>query len=87
MIRPAFTEVGIFLIPFAVYALFLVASRAGLLAPNSWPLHLVARLAVIAMVLVVLSFVLLAHFSMAPPNSTYIPAHMDNGRFVPGVDK
>ena len=87
MIRPAFTEVGIFLIPFAVYALFLVASRAGLLAPNSWPLHLVAKLAVIAMVLVVLSFVLLAHFSMAPPNSTYIPAHMDNGRFVPGVDK
>jgi hypothetical protein len=87
MIRPAFTEVGIFLIPFAVYALFLVASRAGLLAPNSWPLHLVARLAVIAMVLVVLSFVLLAHFSMAPPNSTYIPAHMENGRLVPGVDK
>ena len=87
MIRPAFTEVGIFLIPFAVYALFLVASRAGLLAPNSWPLHLVARLAVIAMVLVVLSFVLLAHFSMAPPNSTYIPAHTENGRFVPGVDK
>jgi hypothetical protein len=87
MIRPAFTEVGIFLIPFAVYALFLVASRAGLLAPNSWPLHLVARLAVIAMVLVVLSFVLLAHFSMAPPNSTYVPAHMENGRFVPGVDK
>jgi hypothetical protein len=87
MIRPAFTEVGIFLIPFAVYALFLVASRAGLLAPNSWPLHLVARLAVIAMVLVVLSFVLLAHFSMAPPNSTYIPAHVENGRFVPGVDK
>jgi hypothetical protein len=87
MIRPVFTEVGIFLIPFAVYALFLVASRAGLLAPNSWPLHLVARLAVIAMVLVVLSFVLLAHFSMAPPNSTYIPAHVENGRFVPGVDK
>ena len=87
MIRPAFTEVGIFLIPFAAYALFLVASRAGLLAPNSWPLHLVARLAVIAMVLVVLSFVLLAHFSMAPPNSTYIPAHVENGRFVPGVDK
>jgi hypothetical protein len=87
MIRPAFTEVGIFLIPFAVYALFLLASRAGLLAPNSWPLQVVARLAVIAMALVVLSFVLLAHFSMAPPNSTYVPAHMENGRFVPGVDR
>ena len=31
MIRPAFTEVGIFLIPFAVYALFLLATRSGLL--------------------------------------------------------
>ena len=31
MIRPAFTEIGIFLIPFAVYALFLVATRSGLL--------------------------------------------------------
>ena len=87
MIRPAFTEVGIFLIPFAVYALFLVASRSGLLAQNSWPLYLVARLAVGAMVLVVLSFVLLAHFSAAPPNSTYIPAHVENGKFVPGVEK
>jgi hypothetical protein len=87
MIRPAFTEVGIFLIPFAVYALFLVATRAGLLAPNSWPLHMVAKLAVVAMVLVVLSFVLLAHFSVAPRNSTYIPAHTENGKFVPGVDK
>ena len=39
MIRPAFTEVGIFLIPFVVYALFLVATRSGLLAQSSWPLH------------------------------------------------
>ena len=45
MIRPAFTEVGVFLIPFAVYALFLIATRAGLLAPNSWPLHMIAKLA------------------------------------------
>jgi hypothetical protein len=87
MIRPAFTEVGIFLIPFVVYALFLVATRSGLLAADSWPLRLVAWLAVAAMVLVVLSFVLLAHFSAAPPNSTYIPAHVENGKFVPGVDK
>ena len=29
MIRPVLTEIGIFLIPFAVYALFLIATRAG----------------------------------------------------------
>ena len=87
MIRPAFTEVGIFLIPFAAYALFLIASRSGLLVQTSWPLHVIARLAIGAMLLVVASFVLLAHFSSAPTNSTYIPAHVENGKFVPGVDK
>jgi hypothetical protein len=34
----------------------------------------------------VLSFILLARFSGAPPNSTYIPAHIENGKFVPGVE-
>ena len=87
MIRPAFTEVGIFLIPFAVYALFLVASRAGLLAPDSWPLHLIAKLAAVALVLVIASFVLLARFSGAPTNSTYVPAHVENGKLVPGTDR
>jgi hypothetical protein len=87
MIRPAFTEIGIFLIPFAVYALFLIATRSGLLAQTSWPLHVVAKLALGALLLVVISFVLLAHFSGAPPNSTYVPAHIENGKFVPGVEK
>jgi len=87
MIRPAFTEVGIFLIPFAVYALFLIATRSGLLVQSSWPLHIVARLALGALLLVAISFILLAHFSGAAPNSTYIPAHVENGKFVPGVEK
>jgi hypothetical protein len=87
MIRPVFTEIGIFLIPFAVYALFLVATRAGLLLPSSWPGHMIAKLVVGSLVLVIASFVLLAQFSGAPPNSTYVPAHVENGRLVPGVDK
>jgi hypothetical protein len=87
MIRPAFTEIGIFLIPFAVYALFLVATRSGLLAQSSWPVHVIAKLAAGALLLVVVSFILLAHFSGASPNSTYVPAHIENGKFVPGVEK
>ena len=87
MIRPALTEVGIFLIPFAVYALFLIASRSGFLVQTSWPPRVVARLAVGSLVLVAIGFVLLAHFSGAPPNSTYIPAHIENGKFVPGAEK
>ena len=84
MIRPALTEIGIFLVPFAVYALFLIATRSGLLMQASWPVHIIARLLLGSLLLVVVSFILLAQFSGAPPNSTYIPAHMEDGKFVPG---
>ncbi|ABQ34452.1 MULTISPECIES: DUF6111 family protein [Bradyrhizobium] len=87
MIRPVLTEVGIFLIPFAVYIVFLIATRSGLLVPASWPLHLVAKLTVAALLLVIASLVLLAEFSGAPPHSTYVPAHIENGRLVPGAEK
>jgi hypothetical protein len=87
MIRPALTEILIFLIPFAVYAMFLLATRSGLVVQSSWPVHIVARLVIGSLLLVIVSFILLAHFSGASPNSTYIPAHMENGKFVPGVEK
>ena len=87
MIRPILTEIGIFLIPFAAYALFLIATRSGVLSPASWPAHLVAKLLLGSLLLVVISFVLLAQFSGAPPDSTYIPAHIENGRLVPGAEK
>ena len=87
MIRPVLTEVGIFLIPFAVYALFLIATRSGMWVPASWPLHIVAKLVLGSLILIVISFVLLAHFSGAAPNSTYVPAHMQDGKFIPGVEK
>lgn len=87
MIRPALTEIGIFLIPFAAYALFLLVTRSGLLIPASWPIHLLARLLLGSLLLVIASFVLLADFSGAPPNSIYIPAHLVDGRLVPGVER
>jgi hypothetical protein len=87
MIRPVLTELAIFLIPFVAYALFLIATRSGVLVSSSWPVHLVAKLVLGSLLLVIVSFVLLAHFSGAPPDSTYIPAHIENGRLVPGVEK
>jgi hypothetical protein len=87
MIRPALTEIGIFLIPFAVYALFLVLSRSGVLVQSSWPVRIIGRLLFGSLLLVVLSLVLLVQFSGAPPRSTYIPAHLENGKLVPEVEK
>jgi len=44
-------------------------------------------LTAIALVLTAAGFVVVAEFSGAPPNSTYIPAHMEDGRLVPGTLK
>ena len=87
MIRPVLTEIGIFLIPFAVYALFLIATRSGVFDQSSWPLPLVAKLVLGSLLLVIVSFVFLAEFSGAPPDSTYTPAHIERGHLVPGVEK
>ena len=87
MIRPVLTEIGIFLIPFAVYALFVIATRANVLHPSAWPLRIVVRLAVVAFLLVIASLLFLAHFSGAPPGATYTPARVENGKFIPGSDR
>ena len=42
-----------------------------------------AVVAIIALLLVIGSFAYLAEFAGAPPGSTYEPAHMENGKFVP----
>jgi hypothetical protein len=86
MIRPVLTELAIFLIPFVAYALFLIATRSGVFVQSSLPAKLVAKLVLGSLLLVVISFILLAHFAGAPPGSTYVPAHIENGKFVPGTE-
>ncbi|TAK49886.1 MAG: hypothetical protein EPO23_01280 [Xanthobacteraceae bacterium] len=85
MIRPLLTEIAIFLIPFAVYALFLAATRVGVVSIEAWPFRVVATLTAVALALLVGSFLFLAHYAGAPPGSTYVPAHMEKGRLVPGA--
>ncbi|HET9617414.1 MAG TPA: DUF6111 family protein [Pseudolabrys sp.] len=87
MIRTGFTELLLFLAPFAIYAAFLFATRAGVLDPKSWPMRHVMGLAIVALLLVIGSFVYLAHFSGAPVGTTYVPAHLEGGKLVPGTYK
>ncbi len=84
MIRIGFTEIFLFLAPFVLYAVFLWATKAGVMHPDSWPVSRIVWLAIAAFLLVVGSFVFFAYFTGAPPGSTYVPAHMENGKFVPG---
>ena len=83
MIRTGATEIVLFLLPFALYAVFLLATRANVLHPNSWPLAHISWLLGAALLLVVGSFIYFANYSGAPVGSTYVPAHIEDGKFVP----
>jgi hypothetical protein len=87
MIRPFATELILFVAPFVVYAIFLWATQADILHPESWPLARLAWLTIAALVLMAGSFIVLAQWGGEPKNSTYVPAHMENGRLVPGITK
>jgi heme/copper-type cytochrome/quinol oxidase subunit 3 len=84
MIRPVLTEIALFIAPFAAYALFLLVTRSNVLERTAWPPKVLATLAIVALLLVIGSFVMLAHFSGAPPGATYEPARIENGVLVPG---
>jgi len=83
MIRPIATEIGLFLTPFVVYAAFLLATRAGILHPNAWTLPRLVGLVIASLIFMVGGFVALAQFGRAPAGSIYVPAHIEDGKFVP----
>jgi heme/copper-type cytochrome/quinol oxidase subunit 3 len=84
MIRAILTEVALFVTPFVLYALFLAATRAGVLDPQSWPPKVLAILTAVALLLLLASFLWLAQYKGAPAGSDYVPPHMEDGKLVPG---
>lgn len=87
MIRPLATELVLFLTPFVLYGVYLWATRAGVLDVSSWRLQTLMWLTISALGLMIVSFLFIAEFSGAPPRSAYVPAHMENGRLVPGAQR
>jgi len=79
MIRPVLTEIALFLAPFIAYAIFLWATKAGVLHPDSWTLPRIAWLLMAALVLTIGSFIVLAQWGGSPPGSTYVPARIEDG--------
>lgn len=87
MIRPILTEILLFLTPFAVYAIFLYATRSGVLQVESWPAKTVGWLTAAAVILMIAGFVVLGQLDYQPAGSTYVPPHMEDGQLVPGQFK
>jgi hypothetical protein len=84
MIRPIFTEIVLFLTPFVLYGVFLWATKSEILHPDHWPVSRILALAIVALLLVLGSFLYFANYTGAPVGSDYEPAHIENGKFVPG---
>jgi hypothetical protein len=84
MARTILTELLLFLVPFAVYAIVLAASRRDARDREHWPGRTLAGLAIVGCVLVLGGLFWFAHFRGAPPGGTYEPAHYEDGKLIPG---
>lgn len=84
MARPVLIELLLFLVPFAVFAIYLFATRGAVFDADAWTLRILVWLTAAAVAIVIVSLVVLAQFSGGPPDSTYEPARMEDGKFVPG---
>ncbi len=84
MIRPVLTELALFVAPFAAYAAFLWFTKTSMVDREHWTPRILSSLVIAALVLMIGSFLLIGHFAGAPPGSTYVPAHVENGKLIPG---
>lgn len=77
-------EILLFAAPFVIYAIYLLATERDAREKEHWRLNVLSGLAVVGCLLVIASLIAFAHFGGYAPGGTYVPAHMENGRLVPG---
>jgi hypothetical protein len=87
MIRTVLIGLALFLAPFAAYTLYLWAAEAGPAKGAAWSPLALRWLTIAALMLMIAGFAVWAQYGGAPPGATYVPAHMENGQFVPGTFK
>lgn len=80
-------EIALFLTPFVLYALYLFATERDAREKEHWRMKVLMICAAGGCVLVIASLVAFAHFGGSAPGGTYVPAHMENGKLVPGQIK
>ena len=82
MTRAFIEEFLLFLVPFALYALWLAARRKTLLSRVHWD----GKISWLVLAGLAFASVWLLYTGLTAPRGkgAYVPAHMENGRFVPG---
>ncbi|MCJ2062822.1 DUF6111 family protein [Methylobacterium sp. J-088] len=83
MLRRVLEEFGLFLIPFALFLVYLVLAGRNPLRRVHWDAHLF-RLVLAGLTIVIATLVYEGLFSDRHAGG-YVPTHMENGRLVPGV--
>jgi hypothetical protein len=73
-----------FLLPFAAYGLWLLVTRRSVGGVAEWEVRTVTYLSLAGAVLMIASILFFIHYDRDPPGGTYVPAHMEDGRIVPG---
>ncbi|HVZ13982.1 MAG TPA: DUF6111 family protein [Bauldia sp.] len=74
----------LFLLPFAVYALWLLVTRRSLSNTSDWTIRTIGYLALVGALLVIVVLVIFIQRDTDQPGGTYVPAHLENGVIVPG---
>ena len=83
MLRALFETFGMFLAPFAAFAVYLVLRARYPLAVEHWTRGRLSGLA-LAGLAAAAGFLLLATWLAPRGHGLYVPAHIENGAIVPG---
>ena len=83
MLRVLFEPALLFALPFAVYILYMSVRQRYPFAVEAWSHSRVATLALVGLAVAVFGVIVLGIFAPRQQGA-YVPAHVENGRLVPG---
>jgi hypothetical protein len=84
MARVITLQLLFFLLPFALYALWLLAAKRKVLEVAPWSWKIIGVLVLAGFVFAIIAFLATAPMGGGNPGQTYVPAQMKDGVLVPG---